>query len=76
MVYGHPLRSLVPTYYRAFAKELAKDADQAEGRSFTQRVDHYNLSTKKLPPLEIGQQVRIQNTISKRWDRTGVIVEV
>ena len=29
-----------------------------------------------LPPLSIGEEVRVQNTKSKRWDKTAVIIEV
>lgn len=35
--------------------------------------------TKRLPPLRVGDRVRLQNQIgphSKKWDKTGFIVEV
>jgi len=36
--------------------------------------EHYNKSSKALPPLNIGDNVAIQNFVSKRWDRAGIVV--
>merc|ERR1712082_430577 len=39
-------------------------------------VDAYNKGARHLPPLEVGDKVRVQNqttTRTTKWDRTGVI---
>ena len=42
-------------------------------------VANYNKGSRELHTLEVGSNVRIQNQTtfrSKKWDRTGVIVEI
>merc|ERR1712239_19412 len=39
-------------------------------------TDAYNKGAKQLPPLEVGDRVRVQNqttTRTTKWDRTGII---
>ena len=41
----------------------------------SQKAIHALDTTRKLPLIEIGTQVRVQNQATKRWDRTGVVIE-
>ena len=36
---------------------------------------YYNRSTRPLPPLNVRDPVCIQNAVTKRWDRNGIILE-
>ena len=38
-------------------------------------IDRYNVGTRELKPLSIGQLVIIQNPITKRWDRFGTVLK-
>ncbi|XP_043223982.1 uncharacterized protein K02A2.6-like [Amphibalanus amphitrite] len=79
IVFGHPIRSWVPAHRSAFAPEWqlrADDCDARAARDRLQREQHYNSSARSLPPLKIGADVRLQDPISKRWDKVGVIIGV
>ena len=42
-------------------------------------VEKWSEHTKRLPPLKVGDRVRIQNQVGShptKWDNTGVIIEV
>ena len=42
-------------------------------------AEYWNEHTRQLPPLKVGDFVRIQNQTgqySKRWDKTGTVIEV
>ena len=40
------------------------------------QAKRYNIGTRTLQPLVVGQHVIIQNQTTRRWDRTAVILEV
>ena len=77
IVTGRPLRSRVPTHWRAFSSENLKtmeqyDATRAELAKKTE--ERYNASAKDLPEIGVGSFVRVQDPVSKLWDRTGHVV--
>ena len=42
-------------------------------------MEAYNLGSRHLPPLQIGDSIRVQNqtaTRTTKWDRTGVITDI
>ena len=45
-----------------------------------QKADHLeelsNSNRQHLTKLAVGQRVRIQNAVTKRWDRTGVVTRI
>jgi len=60
-------------------KEIADWRELALARRCKTLHDRLNEHTKDLPPLNLGDQVIIQNQLGnnpKRWDRRGVIVQV
>ena len=79
IVFGHPIRSWVPAHRNAFASEWQHQADECDAKAAQdrlQREQHYNLSAHTLTPLKIGANIRLQDPISKRWDKVGIIVGV
>ena len=79
IVFGRPIRSLMPAHWSTFDKDQQQPLEKAETavkkyRAYTK--DHYNASAKDLPPLQVGQAVRVQHHTSKRWDQVGKIERV
>ena len=46
------------------AAELQKRSDR-----------NYNIGTKALKPLRVGDKVRVQDPVSKKWIDTGTLLE-
>ena len=60
-------------------KEIADWRELALARRCKTLHDRLNEHTKDLPPLNLGDQVIIQNQLGnnpKRWDRRGIVVQV
>ena len=79
ILYGHPLRSAVPVHRDTFCKkwqEKFNDYDACYNQAHSQNEERYNLRSRALRPLHVGTQVRVQNQISKRRDRDGVVIGV
>ena len=77
ILYGRSIRTRLPAHRKSFdlhwsqlAKEREKKASHHEYSS-----EHYDRTAHSLSPLQVGQRVRIQDHVSKLWDRTGTIVE-
>ncbi|XP_045132899.1 uncharacterized protein LOC123517089 [Portunus trituberculatus] len=76
---GHPLRSAVPAHRRAFAPEWQVAGDEYDARWAATRREsekYYNKNARSLPPLHIGDYVRLQDRATKRWNKIGVVVGV
>jgi len=79
IVFGRPLRSIIPTHRRAFAPEWQpKEEEWMDAAAANQEkiIEWYNSRTRELPPLQIGQRVRLQDPVAKDWQNTGIIISV
>lgn len=79
VLFGHPLRSTVPTHHRSFAPERQHAADVCDAkpsRLRQQDKERHDATARTLPVLRIGSSVDMQDHVSGRWDRMGVIVGV
>lgn len=79
VLFGHPLRSLVPAHFKSFSSEWQNAADLCDRKSAQYKKNTcnlYNKSAKDLKPIPVGSTVRIQNPISKLWDTIGTVVDV
>ena len=78
VLFGHPLRSGVPTHHRAFAPEWQRAAEVCEKAAELQEKAsaYYDRSTRPLSQLTVGRRVAIQDPSTGRWDRVGVVVGV
>jgi hypothetical protein len=69
LVFNRPVRDCLPAHRRAFAPQLQKSAAQMEKavmRARSLRTTHFNKTAHPLPSLAIGNQVVIQNSLTKR----------
>ena len=79
IVFGHPLRSLVPAHHESYSSkwkdimDRRESAAEEEGRKVKRQYDQH---ARKLKPFKIGAPVRIQNPDSKHWDKCGIIISV
>ena len=79
IVFGHSLRSLVPAHRRSFHRKWHKTLEDFNRTVFEKKKiseDRYNLTSKPLLHLHMGEEVRIQNPKSKIWDECGTVVGV
>ena len=79
VVFGHPLRSGVPTHHRAFAPEWQKAADACDAKAAEEKektVQRYDSSARPLSQLQIGNRVDLQDPATGRWDRVGTVVGI
>ena len=79
IVFGRPVRDTLPAHRRAFDPRWQRTADEADAAAADMKDDaerRYNQHAKDLPALGVGSQVMVQNNVTKRWDRCGVVTEV
>ena len=79
ILFGHPLQSVVPAHRQSFASKWQKTADEQDAscrQAHARNEERYNRQSRPLPQLRIGTQVRLQNPITKKWDRVGVIIGI
>lgn len=79
ILYGCPLRSLVPAHRNSFKFEWQNSFANAEEQSeliHNKIKEHFDKNTTTLSKLTIGMSVIIQDTKSKRWNRNGIIVAI
>ena len=78
ILYGHPVRDLLPAHRRNFSAEWQVAADRADVSAAARQEqieERYNSRAADLPELQVGTPVAVQNQDTKRWDRYGIVVE-
>ena len=79
IVFGHQLRSIIPAHHSSFAKKWREETHQREAKAENiknKATKRYNEHAHPLQPIPIGATVRIQNPISKEWDKKGTIISI
>lgn len=78
VVFGHQLRSLVPAHRSKFQARWtnAMDARDRQASVDAATKGYYDAHAHPLRPLRAGQLVRVQDVVTKLWDRVGTIVGV
>ena len=83
-VFGRPIRDFIPVLpgrYRphdTWRDTLAAREDALRNRHMRD-AERWSAHTKQLPPLAVGDYVRLQNQVGPeplRWDKTGNVIEV
>ena len=77
ILYGHPLRTRVPAHPASFADEWqtkTEDFDRHNASKFDQTTSRYNAHARPLTNLSIDSKVRIQDPVTKRWDKVGTVM--
>jgi transposase InsO family protein len=73
-LYGKPMRSCLPAYAKLFKrkwKKLSKQQEEIDATKMPSRPE----KGKELRPLEVGQEVWIQDHRSHRWTMMGTVTE-
>ena len=79
VLYGHHLRSCVPAHPKSFSQEWQAKTEECDRRAAERAADvaaRYDCHARPLPRLSIGQQIRIQDPVSHRWDKVGVVMGI
>lgn len=83
-VFGRPIKDSIPILPGRYIphptwQDTLSLREEALRKRHMQALERWSEHTKRLPPLTVGNHVRIQNQTGShptRWDKTGVIVEV
>ena len=84
ILFGRPIRDAIPIpmgRYRPHETwtELMSHRELALARRHSRDHERWNEHTHRLPPLQVGDHVYLQNLVGdhpRRWERTGTVVEV
>ena len=86
VLFGRPIRDLIPILPGKFQPQLGwrlarEERERALRVRYCKGKEAWSEHTKSLPVLVVGEKVLVQNQagtpkIAKRWDRSGVILEV
>ena len=84
IIFGRPIRDAIPIPLGKYCphptwSELMAHRENALAKRHTREHEKWEEHTRALPPLKVGDAVFIQNLTGnypKRWERTGVVVEV
>ncbi|RUS76710.1 hypothetical protein EGW08_015537 [Elysia chlorotica] len=83
-VFGHPIRDFIPIHpgkyqpHATWRETLASREDALRNRHM-RAAERLSEHTRPLPPLVVGDTVRIQNQTGPnptKWDKTGIVIEV
>ncbi|XP_057310065.1 uncharacterized protein LOC130648062 [Hydractinia symbiolongicarpus] len=83
-IFAYPIRSPVPILpgkYRPHPtwQDTLQKREEALRLRHLKTAERLAIGTRPLPPLKVGDHVRIQNQVGqnpRKWDRTGTIIEV
>ena len=79
VLFGHPIRSIVPIHKRSYAEQWQINKDESKEKRETAKrkaAQRYNETAKPLPELRVGSEVYLQDHRTGRWSITGTIIEV
>ena len=83
-VFGRPIRDFIPIFPGKYKpheswRETLTSREEALRKRHVRTAETWAEHTKRLPPLAVGDLVRVQNQTGphpNKWDKTGRIVEV
>ena len=83
-LFGRPIRDFIPILPGRFLphptwRETLVCREEALRNRHMKALERLSEHTRRLPPLKVGDKVRIQNQIGNyplKWDKTGCIIEV
>ena len=83
-VFGRPIKDFIPILpgrYKPHStwQDTPATKENALRNRHMKAAERWSEHTRQLPPLVVGDHVRVQNQIgpqAKKWDKTGVIIEV
>jgi hypothetical protein len=83
-IFGHPIRDFIPIHPGKYQphptwRETLINREEALRNRHMRSAERLTAHTRHLPPLAIGDHVRLQNQTGpypNKWDKTGLVVEV
>ena len=83
-IFGRPIKYFIPIAPGRYQphptwKDTLATREQALRNRHTRTAEQLSEHTRRLPPLKVGDQVRIQNQLGphpKKWDKTGSVIKV
>ena len=73
MMFGRPVRTTLPSYHHANALQKAGEIQsRLMERTARMKNDHDKSGGPELPPLHVGQKVRVQDHETKSWEPAEV----
>jgi hypothetical protein len=83
-VFGRPTRDFVPIQQGRYVphstwRSTLKAREEALRNRHMRAFERWSEHTRRLPPLKVGDSVRIQNQTGPyptKWDKTGTVIEV
>ncbi len=83
-VFGRPIRDFIPILPGRYKphitwRETLVARENALRNCHMKAMEHWSEHTRQLPPLVVGDRVRIQNQTGPhptKWDKTGQVIEV
>ena len=84
IVFGHQIRDFIPVKPGKYVpfhtwSDTAKNRETAFMQRHVKEIEVLSEHTKQLPPLKVGDNVRIQNqsgNAPRKWDKSGDVIEV
>ena len=76
-LYGEPQRTCVPAHPRSFQAEWQKSTEECDRRAASRATSvkrSYDKNARTLPAIPVGHDVRIQDPVSRRWDKVGIVM--
>ncbi len=78
-LFGRPMRTRIPAHpvvYKKVVQDELRKADQQALKLKAKAEAHYNVGARQLKELKLGDVVRVQHHVTKRWDLIAEIVQV
>ncbi|MEL6732207.1 MAG: hypothetical protein AAFP83_13850, partial [Bacteroidota bacterium] len=80
LLFGRPLADFLPVNPRAYQlhphwKQEIQKHQMVKSQHHADLASRWNRGTRHLKPLAVGQEVALQSPTTKRWNRTGRIIE-
>ncbi|XP_066931785.1 uncharacterized protein [Clytia hemisphaerica] len=83
-LFGRPIKDFIPIFPGKYLphstwQNVLQDRENALRHRHMKIAERLEQHTRRLPPLRVGDRVRLQNQIGphpKKWDKTGSVVEV
>ncbi|GFO46499.1 F-box protein skp2b-like [Plakobranchus ocellatus] len=83
-IFGRPIRDFIPIHPGKYQphttwRETLQSHEEALRNRHMRAAERLSEHTRVLPPLTVGDSVRIQNQTGPhptKWDKTGIVVEV